>query len=652
MTNQILVGLVQVNAGFADAYYFPYSVGLMQAYTLKYAADLSRFSFLAPIFARKQPEAVARKLLSANVVAFSVSVWNEQISLAIAREIKRKRPDTVIIFGGPQVPDRSHDFMLAHPAVDIAVHGEGEMTFLQILESLEDGRIDPEALTKIPSVTFRRGMEIVQTPIAHLRIQDLDAIPSPYLTGVFDQLLGQHPNLEWLGLWETNRGCPFSCAYCDWGRSQVRKIKTFSMDRIAAEMQWFADHQVQFIFCCDGNFGLLPRDLDIVEMVIATRKRSGYPHALSVQNTKNATERSYRVHQRLTEASLNKGVTLAMQSMDETALRSVGRQNVSVESFAELQRRFNRDGVPTYTDLILALPEETLQTFIDGTARIMDMGQHNRIQFINLSILPNAVMGDPDYQARFGMEVVRTRIINLHGSLDSRADEIEEYQHLVVATQSMPREDWVAARVFSWMTSLIHYDKLLQIPIVLLREETGMGYDAILKAFLAPDAAQQPVLAGIRCFFETEAQRLQAGGAEYKPAPEWLNIFWPHDEYIFIQLATGEQLKAFYAESRQLLTDILIRRGYGVPDWLDEAIHLNQMLLRLPEPVFSRRIELRYDIWGAYQRVLRGAPAALRPLPHTCMVDHSERWATLEDWLREVVWYGNKRGAYLAEPLN
>ena len=248
-----------------------------------------------------------------------------------------------------------------------------------------------------------------------------------------------HPQERWLLLWETNRGCPFSCTFCDWGSATAAKVYQFDLPRLFAELDWMGDHKIEFIFCCDANYGILTRDLDITEYAVQVKERTGYPQALSVQNTKNATERAYKVQKTLAEAGLNKGVTISLQSLDAPTLEAVKRRNISAESFMELQRRFTQDSIETYSDMILAMPEETYDTFVDGINQVIENGQHNRIQFNNLSILPNAEMGDPDYQKRYGMEVVQTKIINIHGSLT--ADEVQEYQELVVATTSMPRGD-------------------------------------------------------------------------------------------------------------------------------------------------------------------------------------------------------------------
>jgi len=105
-----------------------------------------------------------------------------------------------------------------------------------------------------------------------------------------------NPNEKWLILWETNRGCPFQCTFCDWGSAIAAKVSQFDLERLLKEVDWFADKKIEFIFTCDANYGMLARDYDITKYVADTKQRLGYPKALSVQNTRMA--RSARTRSR------------------------------------------------------------------------------------------------------------------------------------------------------------------------------------------------------------------------------------------------------------------------------------------------------------------------------------------------------------------
>lgn len=639
---RVKVGLVQINNSFEDACYLPYSVGLLQAYVKKYARESGQFMFLDPIYCRITVEEAVSRLIEADIVGFSVYVWNFRLSLAIAAALKQQNPKTLIVFGGPHVPDRAEGFLRNNPFVDLACHGEGEKVFLSILENYYS-----KSGATVPSVSRLENGVYIRSENPQ-RILDLSSLPSPYLEGIFDGLLNRHNKYQWLGLWETNRGCPFSCAYCDWGSSSHTRLVTFDIDRLTNEMRWFANNRIEFVFCCDSNFGLLPRDLEIVELVTDASTQRGFPKAFSVQSTKNALERSYKVQKKLSEAGLNKGVNLALQTVDEITLKNVGRQNVSLETFRELQRRFARDGVETFTDIILGLPGETYDSFVTGIDHIIESGQHNRVQFINLSILPNAPMAEPDFQQLHGLVAVETKIINIHGASTVADGDIFEAQELVIATNTMPKDDWVKTRVFSWLTSFLYFDKVLQIPFILLHQVCGCSYRELVECFLMEKNEQYPQTSQIGLFLRDEAESIQKGGGEYYHSRDWLNIYWPHDEYLLIKLILKDKLEVFYTEAEFLLGEMLGEKGLGVPTFLHESIMLNCALLKRPFQTENLTVNLSYNIYEYYKSTLIGEKITLENKPMTYHIDRTtEIWSSLDNWLREVIWYGNKRATYL-----
>ena len=355
-------------------------------------------------------------LRAADIVVFSAYVWNYRFSLELARRVKEANPGGVILFGGPQVPENPtllEAFLNEHPYVDIACYGEGEIPFVEVLR-----RLSGKDWRDVPTVAWRRGMEIVIAPAA-MRIDDLDRIPSPYLEGIFDPLMASRPGDRWQALLETNRGCPFTCAFCAWGSKSKRKVFAYSLDRAFREIDWISRNRIEFVFCCDANFGLFPeRDMEIVRKVAENKKLHGYPKAFSVQSTKNATASIFQLNKALDEAGLQKGVNLALQSVNEATLRSVRRSNISNKAYDDLQRMFTASGIATFSDIILGLPEETYDSFADGVDTIISRGQHNRIQFINLSVLENSEMALPEYRRRHGLLVRESRSVAHHSRVD------------------------------------------------------------------------------------------------------------------------------------------------------------------------------------------------------------------------------------------
>jgi len=637
------VGLVQINNSFSGQNYLPYAVGLIEGYVRKFSADPSRIDFLLPVYKRQRVAETVAQMIDADVVGFSTYVWNVKLSLAVARELKARKPGILIVFGGPQVPDRTEPFLRDNPFIDVAINGEGEHAFTKLLDAWPT-----RDWAGIPNLSYIRDAEFV-CQAKGPRIRDLNDVPSPYLDGIFAPLMAANPKENWIVLWETNRGCPFQCTFCDWGSATQAKVFQFDLARLDREIAWFADQKIEFIFCCDANFGILARDIQLAESLARTKVERGYPRAISVQNTKNATDRAYLTQKILSDAGMNKGVTLSMQSLDPGTLKAIKRQNIALDTYEELQRRFTRDRVETYSDLILGLPGETYDSWVDGICWLMDNGQHNRIQFNNLSILPNAEMGDPAYQEKYGMRTVVTKIVNIHGSLDIDPDGIYETQDLVVETASMPAADWRKARSFAWMTALIHYNKLLQIPILVAHEKCGVPFRRLLEAFFRADAGDYPVIGAIRAFFDDYARQIQDGAVEYVYSEKWLGIHWPADEYVFIDLVAGGKLDAFYAEAERLVFSAISEHRSLVPrKTVADAFRLNRALVKEPGVLADIEVRLGSDLYPYYRAILEGRSEDLVDEPVAYRIERSkEPWPVFADWCREVVWYGNKKGAYL-----
>jgi radical SAM superfamily enzyme YgiQ (UPF0313 family) len=655
---KLIVGLVQINEslnwsrqrhkgrkkevdGSSFNYsVFPYSVGMLQAYAESIPHIRDRYEFLTPIYRKVNVEKAAIFMRNAHIAGFSTYVWNINLSLEIAKALKKANPETLIVFGGPQVPDHCEEFLRQYPFIDLCCHGEGEKVFADILVNFEN-----RAWENIGSISYLdKDSRFVSNPRIS-RSAELESLPSPYLSGTFDNLVVSNPNDQWILLWETNRGCPFSCSFCDWGSAVGTKVYKFGMDRLKAELDWFTDIHGSMIFCCDANFGMLDRDYDLAAYAVALKNLKGFPHSLSVQNTKNSTEKAYKVQQLLALANMNPTVTLSFQSMNEKTLVNIKRKNIDLGAFHELQKRYTKNRIDTYSDVILALPGETSESFAEGVSTLIDGGQHNRILFYNLSILPNSEMGNIQYRQKFQIEYVPQQIISIHSPVQVHS-EVPEYLNTVINTYSMPGEDWVRSKAFWWVTDMVYFSKLLQVAFVVIRKIYGLSYSRLLSAFF--NAEGFPLIQSIIHLFRDKAIDVRKGDCEYFAGEELLGIYWPADQYALIMLAKENKVDQFYDESRQLILQLLEENQIEYdPDLVDELWAFNQAIIQFPFQHGSLELQLNYNIWEYYTGVLCGEIPLLKKGVYCHKVDRSGSFETLEEWYEHLVLCVNQKKFHL-----
>lgn len=603
----VIIGLVQMNQRFFDQRFLPYSVALLQAQVLAQSKAPQRYLFLLPVFQIEAVEKTVEKLLAADLVAFSVYVWNIERSLAVAAALKKIKPEIWIVFGGPQVPDRAETFLRQHPQVDLCCHGPGEELFLALLEAYP---LRP--WSELPGVSFLDAQaQFVHVPRAPWK-RDLAEMASPYLSGVLDPLLAAHPDERWIASWETNRGCPFSCSFCDWGSATGSKVLRFPLERLMAEIEWFSQRRIHSLFCCDANFGMLQRDEELIAKIVAEHKQTGFPTDVHTQSAKNATEKVYRIQTTLSENGLSRGATLSFQSLSSNALQAIQRENISLESYQELQKRFKAAGVPTYTDLLIGVPGETLESFAQGLEAVIRGGQHEQLRFYEISLLPNAPMAQPEYRKAHQLETLFVPAVIPWGPLDDWQKPFETYE-LVVGSSSFSRNDWAQMRILAWLTDLLYfYQRALQLPLLLLMEIEDLSLVYLLQQWQNLKAEHAPLSHQIHTFLQARVAGILKGEPLYSPGPAipgqpekiWLSAI----NLVYHGLIENQLLDRFFDETADWLLDEwqalkAPRLPQGV---LAESLEMARAQFKASYQLPHPRLQPQWNLEEVYQGLLRG----------------------------------------------
>jgi radical SAM superfamily enzyme YgiQ (UPF0313 family) len=450
----------------------PLALGMIVAHARTYKGGVlaEHYRFVPDWLTRR--ERLASRAREPGIYLFSNYIWSHGQNLSYSELVKRANPANVTIHGGPDTPKYEGDvdaYFREYPHVDVAVHGEGELTSAELLEALVgavgDGPPDLSPLRDVPGLSFRDGAHVVRTEKRD-RLAELDVIPSPFLTGVFDMHVGAGASMAIL---ETNRGCPYGCTFCDWGSATLSRIRKFDLERVFAELEWCAQRHIPRIFLADANFGIIERDVDIAEKVAELKATHGYPTLFSTNYAKNTTKHLSQIVGVLSDAGiLNQGL-LSLQSMDGEVLKTVKRSNIKTAKYDDLAREFRAADLPLFVDLMLGLPGATQESFRADLQGCIDREVTAKIYPTEL--LVNSPMNDPGYRIENRIETSAPL-----GSLvkTSRNPDGTTKRALLVATSSYTREDY--EEMLQLRRAFIVADNLGVLRQVsrFVRQETGL----------------------------------------------------------------------------------------------------------------------------------------------------------------------------------
>jgi radical SAM superfamily enzyme YgiQ (UPF0313 family) len=506
----------EFNVPTENTIYFPYSSGLLRAYVQKFNIINHNYEFMPFLFIRENSKEILKKYDNPSIACFSSSVWSHQLNIKLARLVKEKFPDCLIVFGGPQIP-LDDCIYVNYPFIDLCVFGEGEQMFHKILiDNLENKVIKHKTLRAQKTIT------------------DLDTIPSPYSNDIFKYLLRDYPNIKFKAIIETNRNCPFHCSFCFWGQSGIKnRLSYHGLDYIETEAKWLANNKIEYIFCADANFGMFKRDINVAEIYSKIKLFYKYPEKIRVCYGKNASDTIFQTAKILSSAGLAKTVTLALQSNDKNVLKNIGRENIKQKEFINLRKKYIEANIPTYIEIILGLPGETYETFLDGLNFVLESSDNSQIFIYHCEILPNTEMSSKDYIKKYKIQTVTTPLHEIHGNI--RDDETEqEYNEIIISTESMDVETWKKCAVISWLIQLFYSLKIGNKLINFICSRFQLKYTDFFEFLFHSNLKEVS-------FLKRVADNVSNGLSRSQSDKRFGPIYWEPEEFVFLSIILSKQ---------------------------------------------------------------------------------------------------------------
>ena len=428
---------------------FPLNIGLIAAYANKYLSDAISIRLF------KYPEKLitALKERVPDILGCSNYVWNSNLSEWMLGYAKRLDPSVVTIQGGTNYPFSQSgqlEFLRTHPNTDFHVYYEGEAAFLQFLRRyLTVRNLYGMKAAQIDGCQFLSPVDgsLVSGPPPD-RINELDDIPSPYVTGLLDEFFDG----KLTPMVETTRGCPFTCNFCNAGDRYFNKINMFSLEYIKAELEYIAPRVsavgVTHLTLADNNFGMYPRDAEICRTIKYMQDKHGWPMGLLATTGKNNHERIIEATEILGSALL---VSMSVQSVDPLVLENIKRDNIKLEHYKKVNAALTKQGRTGQAEVIVPLPGETYETFLSGVESLVQAGA-SKVTSYTIQLLYGTDYKEPEYRKNWGY-VGKWRLIPFDFG-EYEGERIFDVEEVAISHNSISFEDYLNIRGFALATEV------------------------------------------------------------------------------------------------------------------------------------------------------------------------------------------------------
>lgn len=437
----------------------PYAVACIKSWLCAHSPNADQFD--VRLF--KHPQQFIDAVLASEpvVVGLSNYMWNLDLSYSIAAAIKQRRPETLIIFGGPNYPiddGAREEWLAAHPAVDVHVSGEGEGPFTALVDAWYAQR-DIDAVKRQPIAGSHSIVEgqFMRHGDVGARMANLDMIPSPYLAGYLDEFLS---DVTIVPLLESNRGCPFTCTFCVDGIGARTKVYWKSASRFEEELEYIAQrYSGKVLDLADVNFGMYKQDVDVTKAIVRVRERHGYPAYVHVATGKNQKARVLECVD-LLGGSLR--VSASVQSLDPEVLANIKRENIAVDELVQVAKSFNASDANTYSEVILGLPGDTKEKHMDSVLQLADADM-KLISLFTLMMLDGTELTTKASMAKWACQT-KFRIVPRCFGAYRFGDQLllsAEPEEVAVGSNTMSFDDYLECRRFALTMGLFYQDRIL-----------------------------------------------------------------------------------------------------------------------------------------------------------------------------------------------
>ena len=504
-TLKVLLGDLRHHTVGVHSTYVPVGIGYIATYFEKILAPQS---FEIKILTHPDEALDLIDQWKPDILGLSSYVWNSNLSNRVCEYAKEKNENILTILGGPEFPSGTgahsfsntikkncFDYLKEKPAVDYYCYADGETGFTSCVENYIKFNFDLIKMKMeniIPdgsmALSFNKKNLLIGKPIARLgianKVDGRDCIPSPYLKGYLDKFL----NGKYIPSFETARGCPFACTFCDQG-IDITKMVSFSTRRVEAELSYVCERVTKFsgtksIAFHDANWGMYIKDMDLTDHILKLINEKDWPQYIEISTPKNKRQQILDIDNKLKNRVQ---ISLAQQSMNQETLKLIKRDNLTNEQYIEFVKELEKRNKNTGCELIIPLPNETKETYFRSTKILMDCGVS--VSTYTLMMLQGADLGREEATNKYDMKSKWRIVPRDFGTYKGK--RVFDVEKVCIENNTMPYKDYLACRRFSLLSHFFTYSVFAPIKKLLRKDFNVSLYEFIFSIFQALENAKE-----------------------------------------------------------------------------------------------------------------------------------------------------------------
>jgi radical SAM superfamily enzyme YgiQ (UPF0313 family) len=311
-----------------------------------------------------------------DLIGFSIFHANRWGGIELAKMAKEINPRVKVVFGGPGPTFLWNFFLKNFDEIDFAVIGEGEHTFLDLVNTIKEGG----DVSEVPGIAFRKDGVPVRTKKREL-IQDLDSLPNPARHFTF-----QHVS--------STRGCPGNCAFCGSRNFWGKKVRFHSPDYFVDQLELLYKKGINFFFFSDDTFTLKKeRVLEICKEIIDRKLKITW---FAISRVDCISEEMLYWMRKAGCIQISYGVESGSEK-----IRNLLNKNISTKEIKRAFELTRQYGILARAYFIYGCPEESQDT-IRETLELIEEIKPLSIIFYILDIFPGTALY-ADYKKKTGL---------------------------------------------------------------------------------------------------------------------------------------------------------------------------------------------------------------------------------------------------------